>query len=77
MVTGYGPIERTLRVWLPVAFFLVVALLPFYWMAIASLKPNSELYSASTRKNPTGSHSRSACAKGRSPVTISRAADRS
>jgi multiple sugar transport system permease protein len=47
MVTGYGPIERTLRVWLPVAFFLVVALLPFYWMAIASLKPNSELYSAS------------------------------
>ena len=44
MVTGYGRIERTLRVWLPVAFFLALALLPFYWMAIASLKPNSELY---------------------------------
>jgi multiple sugar transport system permease protein len=44
MITGYGPIQRTVRVWLPVSFFLVVALLPFYWMAIASLKPNSELY---------------------------------
>ena len=45
MVTGHGRIERTIRVWLPVGFFLVLALLPFYWMAIASLKPNSELYS--------------------------------
>ena len=44
MVTGYGRIERAVRVWLPVGFFLVVALLPFYWMAITSLKPNSELY---------------------------------
>src|SRR4029077_15084159 len=32
------------RVWLPVGFFRVVALFPFYWMAITSLKPNSELY---------------------------------
>jgi len=45
MVTGHGRIERTIRVWLPVGFFVVLALLPFYWMAIASLKPNSELYS--------------------------------
>ena len=45
MVTGYGPIRRTVRVWVPVGFFMLVALLPFYWMAIASLKPNSELYS--------------------------------
>ncbi|HVC53221.1 MAG TPA: carbohydrate ABC transporter permease [Stellaceae bacterium] len=44
MVTGYGPLQRVLRVWLPVGFFMLVALLPFYWMAIASLKPNSELY---------------------------------
>ena len=44
MVTGYGRIERLIRVWLPVAFFLVVALFPFYWMAVTSLKPNSELY---------------------------------
>jgi multiple sugar transport system permease protein len=44
-VTGHGRIETAVRVWLPVGFFLVLTLLPFYWMAIASLKPNSELYS--------------------------------
>jgi multiple sugar transport system permease protein len=44
MVTGYGPVERLLRLWLPVGFFLVLALFPFYWMAVTSLKPNSELY---------------------------------
>jgi multiple sugar transport system permease protein len=44
MITGYGPIQRTVRVWLPVVFFLFVALFPFYWMAITSLKANSELY---------------------------------
>ena len=44
MVTGHGPVERLVRVWLPVSFFLVLALFPFYWMAITSLKPNSELY---------------------------------
>jgi multiple sugar transport system permease protein len=32
------------RLWLPVGFFLVLALFPFYWMAITSLKPNAELY---------------------------------
>ena len=30
MVTGHGRIERTIRVWLPVGFFLILALLPFY-----------------------------------------------
>src|SRR5581483_4307045 len=50
MITGYGPIQRTVRVWAPVLFFLVVTLLPFYWMAITSIKPNSELYS--THTNP-------------------------
>jgi len=50
MITGYGPIQRTVRVWLPVLFFLFLALLPFYWMAITSIKPNSELYSM--RSNP-------------------------
>jgi multiple sugar transport system permease protein len=44
LITGYGPIQRTVRVWLPVIFFLVLALFPFYWMAITSIKPNSELY---------------------------------
>jgi multiple sugar transport system permease protein len=60
MVTGYGRLERVVRVWFPVAFFLVVALLPFYWMAIASLKPNSELYSVNVNSlivyNPTLKH---------------------
>ena len=46
MVTGHGKFGTAIRVWLPVGFFLVVTLLPFYWMAIASLKPNSELYNA-------------------------------
>jgi multiple sugar transport system permease protein len=44
MVTGHGKLGTAIRVWAPVGFFLVVALLPFYWMAIASIKPNSELY---------------------------------
>src|SRR5262245_52858389 len=34
MVTGYGRLERFVRLWLPVGFFLVLALFPFYWMAI-------------------------------------------
>jgi multiple sugar transport system permease protein len=50
MVTGYGPVERLLRLWLPLVFFLVLALFPFYWMAITSLKPNAELYN--TRMMP-------------------------
>jgi multiple sugar transport system permease protein len=54
MITGYGPIQRTIRVWVPVLFFLFVALLPFYWMAITSIKPNAELYSM--RANPLWVH---------------------
>ena len=50
MITGHGRIQHTIRVWLPVLFFLAIALLPFYWMAITSIKPNSELYNA--RANP-------------------------
>ena len=44
MVTGYGRLEQAVRVWLPVGFFLGVALFPFYWMTITSIKPDSELY---------------------------------
>jgi len=44
-VTGHGRVGTAVRVWIPVGFFLVLTLLPFYWMAIASLKPNAELYS--------------------------------
>lgn len=41
---------RALQLWLPLAFFLILTLFPFYWMAITSLKPNSELYN--TRMMP-------------------------
>src|SRR5205085_969223 len=44
MLTGHGPVERALRLWLPVGFFLIVALFPFYWMAVTSLKPNALLF---------------------------------
>ena len=44
MVSGEGRMGQALRVWLPIGFFLVLALFPFYWMAITSIKPNSELY---------------------------------
>ena len=36
---------RSLKLWLPLGFFMIFNLFPFYWMAITSLKPNSELYS--------------------------------
>jgi len=45
MVHGHGWTGRALRLWLPLGFFLIVTLFPFYWMAITSLKPNAELYS--------------------------------
>ena len=45
MVGGRGLGGRTLRLYLPLAFFLVAMLFPFYWMAITSIKPNRELYS--------------------------------
>ena len=44
MVTGRRQAAQAIRVWLPVGFFLAVALFPFYWMAITSIKPDSELY---------------------------------
>src|SRR5919199_308170 len=50
MVEGRGRVARLLRMWVPIGFFLVLALFPFYWMAITSLKPNAELYN--TRMMP-------------------------
>ena len=44
MVENGGWQVRALRLWLPLGFFLIFALFPFYWMAITSLKPNQELY---------------------------------
>ena len=46
MVGGRGLVSRTLRLYLPLAVFLVAMLFPFYWMLITSIKPNSELYNA-------------------------------
>ena len=37
---------RTLRLYLPLSFFLILMLFPFYWMLITSIKPNRELYNA-------------------------------
>src|SRR2546427_1377324 len=45
MVGGKGLGARTSRLSLPLGFFLVAMLFPFYWMAITSIKPNRELYS--------------------------------
>ena len=46
MVEERGLRARVLRLYLPLAFFLVAMLFPFYWMAVTSIKPNRELYSA-------------------------------
>jgi multiple sugar transport system permease protein len=46
MVVAAGWRVRALTLWLPLGFFLVLTLFPFYWMAITSLKPNQELYNA-------------------------------
>src|SRR5438477_480880 len=46
MVGGKGLGGRILRLYLPLAFFLVAMLFPFYWMLITSIKPNRELYNA-------------------------------
>ena len=46
MVGAKGLGSRTLRLYLPLAVFLVAMLFPFYWMLITSIKPNRELYNA-------------------------------
>lgn len=46
MVGGQRLGARVLRLYLPLGFFLVAMLFPFYWMAITSIKPNRELYNA-------------------------------
>jgi multiple sugar transport system permease protein len=46
MVGGRRLGGRLIRLYLPLAFFLVAMLFPFYWMAITSIKPNRELYNA-------------------------------
>ena len=45
MVGGRALGGRMLRLYLPLSFFLILMLFPFYWMLITSIKPNRELYS--------------------------------
>jgi multiple sugar transport system permease protein len=44
--TGVGGkrLHRILIFWIPLVLFIVITLFPFYWMLVASLKENSELY---------------------------------
>ena len=44
MVQGRGWLRPLLQLWLPLGFYVVFTLFPFYWMAVTSLKPNAELY---------------------------------
>jgi len=44
MVERGGWRVKSARLWLPLGAYLIFTLFPFYWMAITSLKPNSELY---------------------------------
>jgi multiple sugar transport system permease protein len=36
--------RRTLSIYLPLAFYLLFLLFPFYWMSIVSLKPTNDLF---------------------------------
>jgi len=44
MVGSKTPWKRILTLYLPLAFFLVFLLFPFYWMSIVSLKPTNDLF---------------------------------
>ncbi len=44
MVGGDTLGRRTLNIYLPLAFFLIFLLFPFYWMSIVSLKPTNDLF---------------------------------
>ncbi|HZR72465.1 carbohydrate ABC transporter permease [Bradyrhizobium sp.] len=54
MIGHRGSNSRMLSLWLPLGFFVLMALGPFYWMLITSLKPNAELYN--TRMMPLVVH---------------------
>jgi multiple sugar transport system permease protein len=44
MVERGGWRVKSFRLWLPLGAYMIFTLFPFYWMAVTSLKPNSELY---------------------------------
>ncbi len=52
--------KRLIVFYIPLFMFLVVLLFPFYWMLIASVKPDQELYTIRMSpfivRNPTASH---------------------
>lgn len=52
--------KRLIIFYIPLFMFLVVVMFPFFWMAIASIKPDRELYSIRISpfivRNPTASH---------------------
>jgi len=39
-----SPVRRIFAFWVPLLAFIIITLFPFYWMLVASLKPNRELY---------------------------------
>jgi multiple sugar transport system permease protein len=41
---GGKQLHRILIFWIPLILFIVITLFPFYWMLLASLKANQELY---------------------------------
>ena len=41
---GGNQLHRILVFWIPLVLFVVVTLFPFYWMLLASMKANNELY---------------------------------
>ena len=43
-----SPVRRIFAFWVPLLAFIIITLFPFYWMLIASLKPNRELYNLRT-----------------------------
>ncbi len=50
IVGSHGRRNRWLSLYLPLAFFMIILLFPFYWMLVVSFKPNSELLD--TSRNP-------------------------
>ena len=57
---GETYLKRLIVFYIPLFMFLVVVLFPFYWMLIASIKPDNELYTVRLSpfivRNPTASH---------------------
>lgn len=55
----FRKIKSTLITYIALAFFLLVALFPIYWVIVTALKPNSEVYNIIPNfwpKNPTFQH---------------------